>query len=88
MQPHVHRCAQKRLELVPILNTSPNVYIVILPSYGRIFFHVANCRDKNINLDTEGLKNFKGSVCLERYFKVLSILWCQSDETISYNGLQ
>ena len=62
MQPHVHRCAQKRLKLIRILNTNLNVYIVILPTYGRIFFHVANCRDKNSNLDTAGLKNFRGSV--------------------------
>jgi hypothetical protein len=48
MQPHVHRCAQKRLKLVPILNTSLNVYILILPTYGKIFFHVANCRDKTV----------------------------------------
>jgi hypothetical protein len=88
MQPHIHLCPQKRLKLVPILNTSPNVYIVILPSYGRIFFHFANCRDKNSNLDTAGLKKFRGSVCLKRYFKVLPILWGQSDEMISYNGLQ
>ena len=71
MQPNVHRCAQKRLKLVPILNTSPNDYIVILPSYGRIFFHFANCRDMNSNLDTAGLKIFRGSVCLKRYFNTL-----------------
>jgi len=70
MQPHVHRCAQERLKLVPILNTSPNVYILILPSHGRIFFHAANRRDKNSNLDTASLKNFRGSVCLERYYRV------------------
>jgi hypothetical protein len=74
MQPHLHRCAQKRLKLVPILNTSPSVYIAILPSYGRIFFHVGDCRDKNSNLDTAVLKNFRGSVCHERYFKALPIL--------------
>jgi len=74
MQPHVQHCAQKRLKLLPILNTSPSVYIMILPSYGRIFFHVANRRDINSNLDTAGFKIFRGSVCLERHFKALPIL--------------
>jgi hypothetical protein len=78
---------QKAIETRPYFEYKPQrLHRDFFPSYGRIFFHFANCRDENSNLDTAGLRNFRGSGCLKRYFKVLPILWGQSDETISYNG--